>query len=347
MPSHHRVGKLPTLADVAASAGVSVPTASRILNGGVRGDRVGTTEVRTRVRKAAEELGYSASRAAQAIKGGRSNSAAVIVSDIADVGAAAMLSGVMEAAEEHAISVTVLASHDDEQTETTLLSRLRGERHRAVIVATSRTTDPARESALDLQLRVLRNQGVGVVVIGENDLDFPAVTFDNRRATRRLAIELAGLGHRRFAICSGPADQITPRNRAEGFVAGLRSAEIDPAAVLHVAFSRDGGYQAVHALREHISSLDVIATMSDAMAVGAITALRELGLEAPRDVEVTGFDHVPLLSDLLSNFTTVHVPLKELGTTALEMALQTAPGTAAYRRVELQGKTFVRGTAVD
>lgn len=348
MNAQQHPGRLPTLGDVAARAGVSTPTASRILNGGVRGDRVGTPEIRQRVADAARDLGYSVSRAAQATRGGRSNSVAIIVSDISDIGSAAIVSGVMDSAEEHGISVTVLASHDDAGREHQLLTRLRGERHRAVILATSRTSSAERESALDGQLRTLHDQGARVVVIGDSELDYPAVTFNNHRATRALATELVKLGHRRFAICSGPEDQITARDRAEGFAAGLRASgiDVDPGAVVHADFSRDGGHQAVLALSGQIHHLDVIAAMSDAMAVGAIAALREMGVATPGDVEVTGFDHVPLVGDLLPDFTTVHVPLKEFGAAALSIALE-RHSPAAHQRLELRGKTFIRGVAVD
>ena len=88
----------PTLTDVARLAGVSVPTASRVLNGGVRGKESGSPELRRRVQDAARALGYSVNPAAQATKGGRARTVALLVSDIEDFGAATMIAGVMHAA---------------------------------------------------------------------------------------------------------------------------------------------------------------------------------------------------------------------------------------------------------
>ncbi|MEQ4721190.1 LacI family DNA-binding transcriptional regulator [Nonomuraea sp. B19D2] len=337
-----------TLADVARLAGVSVPTASRVLNGGVRGAASGRRELRERVEDAARTLGYAVSPAAQAIKGGRARSIALLVSDIADFGCSTMIAGVMRAAEDRGLSVAVRATLDDADREADLLTDFRGERHRAIVLATSRSTNLARESALDAQLRILQSQGTNVVLIGDSNLEYPRVTVDNRNAAAALAGALVAAGHRRFAIISGPEEQITSRDRAGGFLAGLSAhgIAVPEDAVVHSGFNRDGGYTAVDALEAHLRDLDVVAAMSDAMAVGAIARLRERGLLVPRDLEVTGFDHVPLLGDVMPEFTTVQVPLAEFGEAALRIALD-EPGSAAGRRhVALKASLIVHGVKV-
>jgi len=343
-----RTAKPPTLSDVARLAGVSVPTASRVLNGGVRGAESGRREVRKRVNDAARALGYSVSSAAQATKDGRARTIAVLVSDIDDYGAATMIAGVMHAAEDRGLSVAVRTTRDDAAREVSLLSRLRGERHRAVVLATSRSTDPAREAALEARLAVLRDQGAGVVLIGSSELDYPSVTIDNRGAAARLAEALVDGGSRRFAIVSGPRDQITSRDRVDGFLDGLaaRGIEVAEDLVVHAEFSRDGGYAAADALGRRASELDVIAAMSDTMAVGVIARLREHGVIVPRDVEVTGFDHVPLLGDILPDFSTVEVPLEEFGEAALQLALDDSAPASWDRHIALKASLIVRGERI-
>lgn len=337
--------KPPTLTDVARLAGVSVPAASRALNGGVRGKQSGSPELRSRVEEAAKALGYSVSPAAQAIKGGRARTVAFIVADIDDFGSATMIAGVMHAAEERGVSVAVRTTRDDPQREIELLSQLRGERHRAIIMATSRTTDAAREAAVGEQLRVLAQHGARVVVIGDNDLGFPTVTVDNHRAARLLADGLARAGRQRFAILSAPAAEITARDRVEGFVEGLsdHGLIVDTKDIVHTEFSREGGYVGVGRLADRIGDFDAIAAMSDAMAVGAIARLRELGIAVPRDIEVTGFDHVPMLGDVLQDFSTVEVPLEQFGPEALALALD--DGAPADTRISLQATPIVHGEA--
>lgn len=337
--------KPPTLADVARLAGVSVPAASRALNGGVRGKQSGSPELRKRVEDAARTLGYSVSPAAQAIKGGRARTVAFIVADIDDFGSATMISGVMHAAEERGVSVAVRTTRDDPQRELEILTQLRGERHRAIIMATSRTTDAAREAAVGEHLRILADHGARVVIIGDNDLGFPTVTVDNHRAARLLADGLARAGRRRFAILSAPAVEVTARDRVEGFVEGLadHGIVVDERDIVHTEFSREGGFTGVGQLADRLDEFDVIAAMSDAMAVGAIARLRELGVTVPRDVEVTGFDHVPMLGDVLQDFSTVEVPLERFGPEALRLALD--DGGSAGTRIALQAIPIVHGEA--
>ncbi|MGN7979229.1 LacI family DNA-binding transcriptional regulator [Microbacterium sp. 22195] len=340
-----RAGKPPTLVDVARLAGVSVPSASRALNGGVRGVQSGSSEVRKRVTDAARALGYVVSPAAQATKGGRARTVALVVSDIEDFGSAALISGVMHAAEMRGASVAVRATGDDPKREAALLTHLAGERHRAVIIGTSRTTDQAREAQLASLLQTLHERGTRVVVIGDNDMDFPTVTVDNRRAARRLAAELAATGARRFALASGPDQEITAHERVTGFLEGLAEHGLAVAQddIVQAPFSRDGGYAAVDRISSDLSELDVIAAMSDAMAVGIIARLRELGIGYPGPVEVTGFDHVPMLGDVLPEFSTVEVPLKAFGRAALTLALDEQDVAGEISRIALRAIPIVHG----
>ncbi len=285
--------------------------------------------------------------AAQATKGGRARTVALLVSDIEDFGSATMISGVMHAAERRGVSVAVRTTLDDPLRELELLTSLRGERHRAVVIATARTTDEHRERALGVQLRTLAEHGTRVVIVGDSSLDFPSVTVDNREAARLLADSLAKSGKKRFAVLSAPAIEITSRDRVEGFIEGLSAhgISIRQRDIVYRTFSRDGGYTAIDQLAERIAEFDVIAAMSDAMAVGAIARLRELGVESPLDVEVTGFDHVPMLGDVLPRFTTVEVPLEAFGEAALSLALDDGD-PAASTHIAFRATPIVHGEPV-
>lgn len=338
--------KPPTLTDVARLAGVSVPTASRVLNGGVRGDTSGTSELRERVRSAARRLGYAPNPAAQTIKGGRSKTIALLVGDIEDQGSATIIAGVMHAAERRGVSVAVRATADDARRERSILEALRGERHRGVIVATSRTVDAPREAAIAEDLGILSEQGARIVVIGNSTLGFPHVTIDNAAAAAALARGLVDQGARRFAILGGPENQITSRDRVAGFLEGLRARGISPhtVPVLHQPFSRDGGHAGFLALGDAVAGLDVVAAMSDAMAVGAMVAAREKGISVPGQLEITGFDHVPMISDLLPRFSTVEVPLEAFGEAAVSLALDSTG--SPVDAVTLRAQPMIRGERV-
>lgn len=338
--------KPPTLSDVARLAGVSVPTASRVLNGGVRGRRSGSPEMRERVERAAQALGYSVSPAAQAIKDGFARTVALIVSDINDFGAATMISGVMHACEPYDLSVAVRTTHDDPLRELTLLESLRGERHRAVIIATSRTDDAQREAALEERLRVIERQGTKVVIIGNSDLPFPSVVIDNRAAAACLAQGIVDGGPRRFAIVTGPSSEITARDRTEGFLEGLasRGIEVPEDLVLRVPFSRDGGYRAAGELVDRLDEVDVIAAMSDTMVAGVVARMFDAGKRVPTDVEVTGFDHVSVLGDVLPRFSTVEVPFEDFGKAALSLVMaEESLSSGRVPKVGLEAVPIIRG----
>ncbi|WP_025156914.1 LacI family DNA-binding transcriptional regulator [Leifsonia aquatica] len=335
--------KPPTLSDVARRAGVSVPTASRVLNGGVRGVESGSTELRQRVQAAARALGYAANPAAQTIKGGRGKTLALLVGDIEDQGSATMIAGVMHAAERRGLSVAVRTTGDDGEREQRILVALRGERHLGVILATSRSVDPVREAALGRELDLLQEQGARVVLIGDSGLGFPRVTVNTSEAASALAAGLFDAGGRRFAILAGPADQITSRDRVDGFLTGLRLRGIDhdEVEVVHSAFSRDGGYDGFGRLGTAVSKLDVVAAMSDAMAVGAMVRAREAGLQVPSQIEISGFDHAPMISDLLPFFSTVEVPLRAFGEAAVSLVVDS--GAETVDTVTLRAEPLICG----
>lgn len=345
-PSGSRETRPVTLSEVAKLAGVSLPTASRVLNGGVRGTGSGTEESRVRVLAAAERLGYVVNAAAQTTAAGASRSLALIVSDLDDFGATTMISGVMHAAEARGLSVAVRATNDDADHELRLLRDLRGERHRGVVMATSRSNDFAREARISDALGVLEDLGTRVVVIGQSELPYSSVVVDNRTAAGDLARRLCKGMRGRVAIVAGPADQVTSRDRVAGFIRGAAEAgvEIEAEDIVHESFNRDGGIAAADRLAPRIERFALVAAMSDAMAVGIIAGLRRHGVIAPGRLEVSGFDNVPIIGDVLPGFSTVAVPLERFGEAAVSLLFETGD---APRRIELNARPIVRGELAD
>ena len=318
------VSRSVTLSDVARLAGVSLPTASRILNPGVRGATPGTPESRARVLDAAERLGYVVNAAAQATAAGASRAITLIVSDLDDFGATTMISGVMHAAESRGLSVSVRATRDIEQREVEIVSALRGERHRGVIVAASRSSDFDREARMSQALRALEATGTRVVVIGRSELPFSSVVTDNRAAAAAFAEQVCAGRTGRIMVVAGPADQLTSRDRLAGFVEGAArvGATVTDEDILHEEFSRNGGFRAASVLVDRGDEPVLVAAMSDAMAVGFIAGLRERGIDARERFPVTGFDNVPMIGDLLPEFDTVAVPLEQFGEAAVGLLLE-------------------------
>lgn len=329
----------PTLSEVAAEAGVSLATASRVLNGG---ERVVGEPYRTRVIQAAELLGYRPNAQAQAIARGASNLVGLVVHDIADPYFAAIASGVTNEAEARGLVVMLGTTKRDPERELQFVSMLRSQRARAIIIAGSRTSDRSQTERLAKEIAGFVAGGGQVAAISQNRLGTHTVLAQNRAGAKDLAARLVLLGHRRFAVLAGPQDMLTARDRLAGFREGLAEAGVPDRDVVvrHGAFTRDGGYQLAEELAPDLTATCVFA-VNDVMAVGAMAALRTAGLAIPDDVSVAGFDDIATLRDLVPSLTTVRLPLEAMGARAARLAVD-SDADAAPRVVRIRGEVILR-----
>lgn len=330
----------PTLQDVAREAGVSLATASRVLNPGTR--RV-AEEYRERVMAAAALLDYTPNASAQAVVRGTSNTVTLVVPDISDPFFGEIAAGVAQAAAAHGLIMTIAVSERDPQRELELVRALRGQRPRVLILGGSRFVDPRGSADLDRELGVIATNGGTTVVIGDHDLDAATVAPDNRGGAAALAEALAGRGYRRFAILGGPPDLVTARDRVDGFIAGAATAGISLAAtaVIPSPLDRDGAYTAMtDALAAGLDDAEVVFAVTDAMAIGALAAARDAGIPVPERLAIAGFGDIPVARDVAPALTTVHLPLADLGRAAVELALDGTPSA----RVELAAQVVLRAS---
>lgn len=313
-----------TLEEVARVAGVSLATASRVLNGSAR--QVGAG-LRARVEQAAGRLGYRANVAAQTLAKGASSVIGLVVHDLTDPYFAALADGVMRTAEGEGLLVMVGTTHRDPARELAYVATLRAQRVRAILLAGSRTDDPETTARLRAELERYRESGGQVAGIGQELLGVDTVAPDNRAGAAELARALAALGHTRFAVLAGPERLLTARDRGAGFAEALAGLGLPAPRVVHGAFDRDGGYAAAAETGE----ATCVFAVNDVMAVGALAAYRERGVRVPEDVSVAGFDDISTLRDQVPALTTVRLPLGEMGARALELALRAGEGIRVER----------------
>lgn len=308
-----------TLADVALLAEVSLSTASRALGQG-HGRTVGP-ELRARVRAAAAELSYSPNAHAQAMRSA-SSTIGLIVHDILDPFAATIAAGVLEAARERNLLVSIASTGTDPDTEVQLVESLRRQRASAVILVGSRFADSAAQRWLAEEIAAIRASGGQVVVVGQDQLNAPAIVIDNAEGADHLARVLWSQGYRRFAVLAGPESMLTSDERVDGFRAGLSSVgyELPDENVIGSAMTRDGGHTAMSELLHHEIDVECVFAVNDVMAVGAMAALRDQRLSVPQDMAVAGFGDIAALRDIQPALTTVRLPLAAIGRRALEMA---------------------------
>ena len=323
-----RIRRMVTLRDVARDAGVSVTTASRSLNAGAE-HRVVTDAYRRRVLEAARRLDYNANVPAREIARGSTSTVAMIVSDIADPYFSSIASGLAAEADRRHLTLLIASTHQDHRREPDLVRRLRAQRPNAIVLTAPRVTDRATELALRRELAAYRRAGGRVALVGRNSLGVPTVEVDDRDGATALAHAMTALGYRDFAALAGPASSTATIDRLDGFRAGLahEGRVLADAAVIHNTPTRDGGYDgARRLLSSSLRRPRLIFATVDAMAIGALAALRDAGLVPGEHVAVAGFGDVPAARDVVPALTTVRVPDEVVGRRLLAAALDGEEG---------------------
>jgi LacI family transcriptional regulator len=310
-----------TLEEVARAAGVSLATASRALNGSTR--KV-NAEFRERVLAAARTLNYSPNLAAQAVARGGTSVVALLVADISDPYFSTIASGVMQAAEERGLMVTIGSTERRPAREAALVRVLRGQRPRSVILVGSRWAETISDSELGDELAAFEQAGGRVTMVSQPQLPFRTIDIRNEQGGAALAEKLIQHGYRSAAILTGPPGLITAQERTRGFaeVFAAHGYPIDERWRVPGDFTRDGGFLGAAELRRRgLAEIQLIFAVNDVMAVGAMAYLRSAGVHLPQDVAVAGFDDISSLRDVMPALTTVSLPLEFIGRRAVELAL--------------------------
>jgi LacI family transcriptional regulator len=331
-----------TLHDVARRAGVSVATASRALNGSA--NRVVGAELRDRVRRVAAELGYTPNAHAQAMARGRTNVIGLVLHDIVDPYFSTIAAGVMHEANASGLLVTMASTERVPSAEIDYVRTFRRHMVSAIVIVGSRTDDRAVTDRLADELAAFEADGGRALAVTQPRLPVDTVVIDNRGGARDLAYALHDLGHRRFAMLAGPPSFLTAAERAAGFQAALSrcGSPLSPANVVAGEFTRDGGYRAMAGLLAAGADMSCVFAVNDVMAMGAMAALREHGIELPAGMAVAGFDDIGVLRDVTPALSTVRIPLHEVGVQAVRLLLDDAADRP--RMVSVGGQVVIRAS---
>ncbi|MPV36480.1 LacI family DNA-binding transcriptional regulator [Georgenia subflava] len=309
------------LRDVARRAGVSTPTASRVLSGS---DYPVAPELRERVEQAARELDYVPNAQAQALLRGNPRTVGVLVGEVDDPYFSEIVNGIQAVATTHHLLVTICNTKRDIDRELEYFRLLQAHRTGVVIIAGSGLIDDRYTEAMTARTRSFQQSGGRVVAIGDPLFDVDRVLVDNAPGARELGAHLVGLGHRDVAMLAGAANVASTVER----VAGLREAVERAGGTLHVRHgspTRDGGWSgAAEVLAAH-PEVTALVGSADQMAIGALAHLRAQGRAVPGEVSVAGFNDIAIAKDLEPSLTTVRLPLQEMGRSALELATTPAP----------------------
>jgi DNA-binding LacI/PurR family transcriptional regulator len=301
-----------TIRDVAALAGVSHQTVSRVINGYERVN----PETRQRVEEAIEQLGYRPNAVARSMANGRTRMLACFSPNLTDFTFASLIEGAEQYCRQNGYFL-LSATAPDEETFACLVEELLRARRVDGLMVFNPYSD---------QRHALVPRDIPLVYAGIHTPTDEAdtVSLDDREGGRIAAYHLVNLGHRRIAGITGPLIEDCTRERLAGFQEVLLEAGVaaEDRLTREGDWSVESGYRLMSDILASGAQFDALFAQNDRMAIGAIHALREAGMKVPGDVSVIGFDDVPLAAYQDPPLTTVRQELLEIGREAALLLIQ-------------------------
>ncbi|MEV7971037.1 LacI family DNA-binding transcriptional regulator [Sphaerisporangium sp. NPDC088356] len=322
-----------TIALIAAEAGVSVPTVSKVVNGRPEV----APETRRRVERLLHEHGYKR-RTGQG--DGPIGLIDLVFAEIESPWAMEIIRGAETAAREAEAAVVVSVLHTHSGPGRDWLDRIAARRTDGVVLVASRLTRRQHGQLLA--------RSIPFVIVdpeGEPAADVASVGATNWHGGLAATRHLLELGHRRIGMIGGPPEMLCSRARIDGYRAALETAgvTVDPELIRNGDFLVDSGHVHGKAFLELPDPPTAIFAGSDMQAFGVFEAARRAGLRVPDDLSVVGFDDLPLARSAWPPLTTVRQPLEEMAALATRMALEISRGESPEtRRVELATDLLVR-----
>jgi len=323
-----------TIKEVAGQLGVSPSTISRAL---ARPELL-RAETRARVLEAVERLGYQPNLIARDLRLQETRLLYVVVPTLSPF-FLEVFRGVERGARETGYAVLMGHTERDVAREQLFLDQVASRRGDGVILVTS--SDPAA-----LLARTKRMPPVVAALEEIEGLHAPAVRVDHRKAAMDATNHLLALGHRRVAHIGGPEKQIIAGHRREGFQAAMTQAGLDPEAYPYLAGDYDvpRGEQAMEALLTCNPPPTAVFAGNDEIAIGAIRAMKRVGLQVGRDISIIGFDDQRIASLYEPPLTTMRVPTEELGYRALLLLVDALRGDDSATEIVLPTSLVIRAT---
>ncbi|MEV4135610.1 LacI family DNA-binding transcriptional regulator [Dactylosporangium sp. NPDC049742] len=305
----------PTINDVAAAAGVSRGTVSRVLNGG----RDVSPASHEAVERAMRKTGYVVNQHARSLVTQRSGSVAFVLSEpqdrlFEDPNFNVLLHGCTQALAQHDITLllTLASSVEDRKR---LGRYLAGGHVDGALLVSTHSGSPL--------IPELLGRGLPVVACGKPlgyERQAAYVAADDRDGAHQMVSYLRSIGRRRIATISGPLDTPGGIERLAGYREAV-GADGDPALITHGDYTRAGGEQAMQRLLEQAPDLDAVFVASDLMAAGALNALQRAGKRVPDDIAVGGFDDSQVATATQPPLTTIRQPYTRISAEMVRLLL--------------------------
>ena len=332
-------GKRPTIRDVAALAGVSHQTVSRVINGV---DNV-RPQTRARVLKTIDEVRYVPSPLARGLSANRTHCIGMVTTDVSDHSFAEAVAGAEKEARRRGFYLMVASVEDAAEEDDSGYLRLFLERRIEGLIL-------ARAHGASEELLAASAKGIPIVTIGPQVGDHNAVDVDNVGAAREAVSHLLGRGHRSIAMVTGPADWLAVHSRIAGYRAAHEEWGAEPAAdvIEHALdWSPTSGQAATARLLARRVPFSALFAHSDLLALGAIRELRAHGLDVPGDVSVVGYDDIDVAAFFDPPLTTVRQPMQTVGALAASLVIgDVTERTRRRKRAHLLPATVIARESV-
>jgi LacI family transcriptional regulator len=300
-----------TIHDVAARAGVSVATVSRVING----KSLVKEETSRHVLAVARTMKYVPNVVARSLSTRRSHTIGIVLPDVHGEFFSEVIRGIDVAARNASYHILVSGSHSDQQEMLEVLDTMQGRVDALIVMAPEVSADAVED---DLP------GNVPIVLLNSLARNRDTLTIDNYGGATAMMRHLLSLGHDEIAFIKGPDHNADARERLRGYrrCAPRTSASLGRVLELAGDFTESSGYYTIRAALRSGRKFDAVFAANDAMAVGALSALAEAGLRVPADVAVAGFDDIPIARFVAPALTTIRVDMAELGRRAFQTVFE-------------------------
>jgi LacI family transcriptional regulator len=313
---------LVTIKDVAREAKVSVATVSRVLNdsGPVSDD------TRRLIHEIAGRMRYVPHSGARSLITSKTETLGVLLPDLYGEFFSEVIRGMDNTARASGFHLLISRSYADKPGIETAMRAMRGRVDGVVAMSPDIDADSLLNLPSTIPVVLLCSVSRG------NEVD--SLTIHNCRGARDMVRHLITLGHKRIAIIKGSAGNYDAAERLRGYRTALREvgATVEQSLERAGNFTEAGGYAATMELLALRQRPTAIFAANDSMAIGALSALRESGVQVPEEMAVAGFDDIPLARFMDPPLSSVHVPICELGARAVEMLLHGVTNKNDHRR---------------
>jgi DNA-binding LacI/PurR family transcriptional regulator len=325
-----------SIKDIARSAKVSHSTVSRALNNNPRVK----SETVERIRRIAEQYGYRGSAIARSLATSRSMTIGVVVTTIADLFAAGVVSGIETVAGDHGYSVFLANSNADPEREMRVVRTFEERRVDGIIVTASRV------GALHLPL--LSRMNVPIVLLNnQHPSEFAhSVMIENFSAGYEATKHLVELGHRRIGYIGDRNGRQSDTERFGGYRQALDAGNLafQPQLVQYGSATPESGMETMDALLQLAEPPTAVFCYDDMTALGAMRQIRAAGLRVPDDISVVGFDDLSIVQFTEPPLTTIRQPMAEMGRLAMTAMLDLLSGSGATHEIKVRGELILRAS---